>query len=245
MQNKNIAEILSAHKYPGRGIIMGRNPAGNKAVIAYFIMGRSANSRNRVFVESGIHGRDVRSKAFDESLVTDPSLIIYTPVKIMGSKIIVTNGSQTDDIFRLMNDQLTFEQTQRFFTFEPDAPYYTPRISAMMHLNGEEKFNYSMAIAKTAYGDHKSCLRFLYTYSEPIPGQGHFIHTYTDDDTNLPSFCGDPVTISIPDGGIDDFTQVLWGSLNEENKVSLFVRYIDVSNGELASRIVNKNKRNA
>jgi IMP cyclohydrolase len=243
MEIKNISDILTANRYPGRGIIMGRNPAGNKAVIAYFIMGRSENSRNRIFVESGVHGRNIRSKAFDECKCTDPSLIVYTPVRVMGSKIIVSNGSQTDDIVRLMCDQLTFEQAQRFFTFEPDSPYYTPRISAMMHFNDEDKFTYSLAIAKTADGNNKSCRRFLYNFSEPIAGQGHFIHTYGNDDVNLPSFSGEPITVKI-DGGIDELTQTIWGSLDEENKISLFVRFIDVSSGEISSRIVNKNKRN-
>jgi hypothetical protein len=242
METQNIANLLAEQSYQGRGIIMGRSPAGNKAVIAYFIMGRSENSRNRVFVESGIHGKDVRAKAFDESLVTDPSLIIYTPVKVFGGKVVVSNGSQTDDIVRLMNDQLTFEQTLRFFTFEPDAPYYTPRISALMHFCDDDKFKYALSIAKTSDGNPKSCQRFLYTYPEPIAGQGHFIHTYGDDDQKLPSFTGEPHTVKI-DGDIDEFAQNIWGALNEDNKISLFVRYVDISNGEIKSRIINKNKR--
>jgi hypothetical protein len=242
MQARKIAEVLNSQTYPGRGIIMGRNPVGNKAVIVYFIMGRSKNSRNRVFVESGITGRNIRSKAFDESLVEDPNLIIYTPVRTLDNKVIVTNGSQTDDIVRLMDDQLTFEQTLRFFDFEPDDPYFTPRISAMMRFSDERGFNYSLSIVKTADGNPDSCQRFLYHYPTPISGQGHFIHTYGPDDKRLPSFRGEPITIEI-DSNIDEFTKTIWGSMNEDNKISLFVRYIDVSSGELTSRIVNKNRR--
>jgi len=242
INGKAITKVLRAQSYQGRGIIMGRSPAGNKAIVAYFIMGRSENSRNRVFVESGIHGKDVRAKAFDEKLVTDPSLIIYTPVKVFGGKIVVSNGNQTDDIVRLMNDQLTFEQSLRFFTFEPDAPYYTPRISALMHFCDDDVFKYALSIAKTADGNPKSCQRFLYTYPEPIAGQGHFIHTYGDDEDTLPSFKGEPHAFKTTND-IDEFAQSVWGALDEDNKISLFVRYVDISNGETQSRIINKNKR--
>jgi IMP cyclohydrolase len=160
----------------------------------------------------------------------------------MGSKTIVTNGNQTDEVFKLMNDQLTFEQAIRFFTFEPDAPYYTPRINAMMHICDEDCFKYSLSIVKTADGNESSCQRFLYTYSEPVAGQGHLIHTYGNDDVKLPSFKGEPIAIDIDDD-IDKFAQAIWGALDEDNKISLFVRYTNIGNGEIASRIINKNKR--
>ena|GEM_PF-126496 len=240
MKIRKISDVLESNPYPGRGIIMGRSPSGQKAVIAYFIMGRSDNSRNRIFTQSGVHGWDVRTEAFDESMLTDPSLIIYTPVKVWGDSIIVTNGNQTDEIAKLMGNQLTFGQTLQFLEFEPDAPYYTPRISAVMNFRGRGGLDYSMSIVKSAEANTASCRRFLYSYAMPGSGIGHFIHTYGNDSVKLPSFEGEPVPVLIDDS-IDVFTNTIWNSLNEENKVSLFVRFVNIVDGEYESRIINKN----
>jgi len=245
MEIKKIGELLKLNPYQGRGIIMGRVPAGNKAALAYFIMGRSENSRNRIFVESGGKAKNIRSKAFDESKVIDPSLIIYTAVRVYDNRVIITNGDHTDKIVKLMDKQMTFEQALREIDFEPDAPFYTPRISSIMHFcfGESRRFNYAMAISKTAGGDPTSCQRFLYAYNSPIAGQGHFIHTYMSDREPMPSFTGEPHTIEIPDN-IDDFTNSIWDNLDNNNKISLFTRYINVSSGEDESRIINKNVKN-
>ena len=204
---------------------------------AYFIMGRSENSRNRIFVEEG---QGIRTQAFDESKLTDPSLIIYAPVRVLGNKTIVTNGDQTDTIYEGMDRQLTFEQSLRSREFEPDAPNYTPRISGILHIeNGN--YNYAMSILKSDNGCPDSCQRFTFAYNNPAAGEGHFIHTYKCDGTPLPSFEGEPKRIAVTDD-IDGFTNLLWESLNEDNKVSLFVRYIDIAAGTYETRIVNKNK---
>ena len=228
---------LKENAYPGRGIVIGKSADGTKAVTAYFIMGRSENSRNRIFVEDG---EGIRTQAFDPSKLTDPSLIIYAPVRVLGNKTIVTNGDQTDTIYEGLDKQLTFEQALRSREFEPDAPNYTPRISGIMHVeNGT--FNYAMSILKSNNGDPDSCRRFTFTYENPKAGEGHFIHTYKCDGNPLPSFEGEPKSVSIPDD-MDTFTELLWNSLNEDNKVSLFVRYIDIATGTYDTRIVNKNK---
>ena len=237
MVKLEICKELSANSYPGRGIIIGKSEDGKKAVTAYFIMGRSSNSRNRVFVEEG---EGIRTQAFDESKLEDPSLIIYAPVRVLGNKTIVTNGDQTDTIYDGMDKQLTFEQSLRSREFEPDAPNYTPRISGIMHVeNGT--YNYAMSILKSNNGDPSACNRYTFAYSNPVNGEGHFIHTYMQDGNPLPSFEGEPKLIGI-EGDIDSFTNMLWDSLNEENKVSLFVRYIDIETGKYETRIINKNK---
>ena len=233
----NIYEDLKNNEYPGRGIVLGKSKNGKYAVAAYFIMGRSANSRNRIFVEDG---DGIRTQAFDESKLEDPSLIIYAPVRVLGNKTIVTNGDQTDTIYELMNQQLTFEQALRTREFEPDAPNYTPRISGIIK-TGEKDFNYALSILKSADGDPSSCRRYTFSYKSPIAGQGHFIHTYMHDGNPLPSFSGEPKQVEIPDS-IDEFTDGLWEALNEDNKVSLFVRYIDIETKEISNRIVNKNR---
>ena len=236
MKKYDIAELLKGNPYPGRGIIIGKSADGKKAVTAYFIMGRSVNSRNRVFkaTEDGI-----KTEAFDPSLLTDPHLIIYSPVRVLGNKTIVTNGDQTDTIYELMDKQQTFEMSLRGREFEDDAPNFTPRISGIMHVeNG--KFNYAMSILKSADGDDSSCQRYTFSNENPIAGDGRFIHTYMGDGNPLPSFEGEPEKISIPDD-IDQFTDLLWNSLNEDNKVSLFVRFIDIATGEATTKIVNKN----
>ena len=237
MKLLSLEEELRGNAYPGRGIVLGRTPDGKKAVAAYFIMGRSANSRNRVFVEDG---DGIRTKAFDEAKLEDPSLIIYAPVRVLGNKTIVTNGDQTDTIYEGMDRQLTFEQSLRSREFEPDGPNFTPRISGIMHIE-RGGFNFAMSILKSDAGNPDSCLRFTYAYENPTPGTGRFIHTYMHDGNPLPSFEGEPKPVEIS-GEIDEFTQMLWDSLNEENKVSLFVRFIDIESGTWESRIVNKNK---
>ncbi len=238
MNMMNLSEELKQNSYPGRGIIIGKSQDGTKAVAAYFIMGRSENSRNRIFAEDG---EGIRTKAFDPSKLTDPSLIIYAPVRVLGNKTIVTNGDQTDTIYEGMDKQLTFEQTLRSREFEPDAPNYTPRISGILHMeNG--RYNYAMSILKSNQGNPASCNRYTFAYENPVAGEGHFIHTYMHDGDPLPSFEGEPKLVSVPDD-IDGFTNMLWESLNEENKVSLFVRYIDIQSGTYETRIVNKNQQ--
>ena len=236
MKILNLAEELRGNAYPGRGIVIGRTPDGKKAVTAYFIMGRSENSRNRVFVEDGA---GIRTQAFDPSKLTDPSLIIYAPVRVLGNKTIVTNGDQTDTIYEGMDKQLTFEQSLRSREFEPDGPNYTPRISGIMHIeNG--RYNFAMSILKSDDGDPQSCNRYTYAYENPKAGQGRFIHTYMHDGNPLPSFEGEPKVVAIS-GEIDEFARVVWENLNPDNKVSLFVRYIDIETGIYESRIINKN----
>ena len=237
MQMLSLAEELKNNAYPGRGIVIGKSEDGKKAVTAYFIMGRSENSRNRIFVEDG---EGIRTQAFDPSKLTDPSLIIYAPVRVLGNKIIVTNGDQTDTIYEGMDKQLTFEQSLRCREFEPDAPNYTPRISGIIHL-GNGGFNYAMSILKSNNGNPDSCQRYTFAYENPAAGEGHFIHTYMHDGTPLPSFVGEPKLVGIS-GGIDEFTSLLWENLNPENKVSLFVRFVDLEDGRSETRIVNKNQ---
>lgn len=237
MKKLDIAQELQGNAYPGRGIIIGRSPSGKYAVTAYFIMGRSENSRNRIFVEEG---QGIRTEAFDPSKLTDPSLIIYAPVRVLGNKTIVTNGDQTDTIYEGMDKQLTFEQTLRSRTFEPDGPNFTPRISGIMHIeNGT--YNYAMSILKSNHGDPSSSNRYTFAYENPAAGEGHFIHTYQGDGNPLPSFEGEPKLVNVEDD-IDTYTELLWKSLNEENKVSLFVRYIDIETQKYETRIINKNK---
>lgn len=236
MKAVNIYDELKSNPYPGRGIIIGKSADGRNAVTAYFIMGRSTNSRNRVFVPDG---DGIRTQAFDPSKLEDPHLIIYAPVRVLGNKTIVTNGDQTDTIYNLMNQQMTFEQALRTREFEDDAPNYTPRISGIIKTDGGN-FNYALSILKSADGDGSSCQRFTYSYNNPINGYGHFIHTYMGDGSPLPSFEGEPKKIEI-NGTIDEFAEKLWNSLNEDNKVSLFVRYISLESGETETRIINKN----
>lgn len=237
MKQLSLEQELKQNSYPGRGIVIGKTEDGAHAAIAYFIMGRSSNSRNRVFVEDG---DGIRTQAFDESKLEDPSLIIYAPVRVLGNKTIVTNGDQTDTVYELMDQQLTFEQALRTREFEPDAPNYTPRISGVVKM-AEDDFNYALSILKSANGDPASCQRFTFSYKNPIPGQGHFIHTYACDGTPLPSFEGEPKLVSIPNE-LDSFADLVWNALNDENKVSLFVRFIDLKTGRAISKIINKNQ---
>ncbi len=238
MEIKTLKEELNSLAYHGRGIIIGKSADSKKAITAYFIMGRSENSRNRVFIEDG---EGIRTQAFDESKMVDPHLIIYAPVRVLGNKTIVTNGDQTDTIYELMDKQMTFEQSLRTREFEDDAPNFTPRISGIIH-NENGDMNFAMSILKSADGDGSSCQRYTYAYSNPLPGKAKFIHTYKCDGNPLPSFEGEPKTLALPEMDIDSLTDLIWTNLNEDNKVSLFVRYIDLRTGKYDSRIVNKNK---
>ncbi len=237
MKKLDLAQELSSNAYPGRGIVIGKSENGKYAVTAYFIMGRSENSRNRVFVEDG---DGIRTQAFDPSKLTDPHLIIYAPVRVLGNKLIVTNGHQTDTIYELMDKQQTFEQSLRTREFEDDAPNFTPRISGILHFE-DKGFNYAMSILKSANGNPDSCQRYTFSFSNPIAGEGRFIHTYMGDGNPLPSFEGEPKLVGIS-GDIDSFTDMLWTNLNADNKVSLFVRYVDLESGKAETRIINKNK---
>ena len=237
MEMLSLAKELKSNSYPGRGIILGRSKDGTKAVAAYFIIGRSENSRNRVFVEEG---EGIRTQAYDPSKLTDPSLIIYAPVRVLGNKTIVTNGDQTDTIYEGMDRQMTFEQSLRSREFEPDAPNYTPRISGVMHVeNG--KYSYALSILKSNNGNPQACDRFTFAYENCVAGEGRFIHTYKCDGNPLLSFEGEPKLVEIPDD-MEAFTELIWENLNEDNKVSLFVRYIDIETGKYETKIVNKNQ---
>lgn len=235
-KNNDIGELLRANAYAGRGIVVGVTPDGKNAVFAYFIMGRSENSRNRVFVENG---DEVIIHPFDMAKVSDPSLIIYSPVKKINNHIIVTNGDQTYTIFDFIKDGKTMEDALETRCFEPDAPNLTPRISAVLTLlNG--KFTYKMSILKSADSLGTACNRYTYAYS-PTLGTGHFIHTYVCDGNPLPTFYGEPHRVAIPNS-IDEFSNTIWNSLNNENKISLYVRYINLENGTIENRLINKNK---
>jgi len=226
-------DYLAAKEYPGRGIILGKSE-DNRAVFAYFIMGRSTNSRNRVFEVSN---DDIRTKAFDESLLSDPSLIIYSPVRVLGKKIIVTNGDQTDTIYEYLKDKKTFEDALYTRTFEPDAPNFTPRISGLIDI--ESGLKLKLSILKSDEGDESQSLRFFYNYDNPKPGEGFLIHTYKENSDPLKSFEGEPIKVSLK-GSIDEFCNSLWNSLNTDNKISLAVRYIDMATGKYEQIIKNK-----
>ena len=236
MELTNISEYLSGNAYPGRGVLIGKSADGNSAVIAYFIMGRSVNSRNRIFEEDG---DGIRTRAFDESKVTDPSLIIYAPVRVLGTTTVVTNGDQTDTVYNYLKCGRTFEEALRSRTFEPDSPNFTPRISGEVIVEGG--MSYKLSILKSDCGREDAVLRYFFEYGEPISGEGHLIHTYQCDGNPIPSFVGEPIRVKV-EGSIDEFTETVWNALNAENKVSLFTRYIDLKTGECETRIVNKNQ---
>lgn len=229
----DMVKDLQQNSYPGRGIVLGRSSDGEHAVIGYFIMGRSENSRNRVFVEEQ---GGIRTEAFDPAKLSDPSLIIYWPVRVLGDQTIVTNGDQTDTIYDYLKDGKTFEEALRTRTFEPDGPNFTPRISGLVEKNG----NYRLSILKSNEGDPDSAHRYFYEYENPKAGQAHFIHTYEHDGNPIPSFVGEPKQVKI-EGCIECFTKMLWENLNEDNKVSLFTRFINLKTGETETRIINKN----
>ena len=236
MKVLSLENELKSNAYPGRGIVVGRTPDGRHAAIAYFIMGRSENSRNRIFVEDGT---GIRTQAYDPSKLTDPSLIIYAPVRVLDGDTIVTNGDQTDTIYDLVKEGATFEQALRTREFEPDAPNYTPRISAILHF-AEGSFDYEMSILKSNHGNQGSCNRYIFDSEAPAAGGGRFFPTYMQDGSPLPSFEGEPKPVAIPDD-MDEFGDMIWNSLNPDNKVSLFIRYIDIEDGSFATRIYNKN----
>lgn len=236
MKTEKLKNLLASNTYPGRGIVIGRTGDGKKAVIAYFIMGRSVNSRNRVFVEDG---EGIRTQAFDPSKLSDPSLIIYAPVRVLGNDTIVTNGDQTDTVYDGLKAGKTFDVALRSREFEPDGPNFTPRISGILHF--EDGFSYEMNILKSNNGDGSSCNRYNFFYENPKAGEGRFIHTYMHDDTPLPSFEGEPEVVDI-EGDINSFGDMVWESLNEENKVSLFIRFIDIETKTWETKIYNKNK---
>ena len=229
----NLETYLSGNTYPGRGVLLGRSADNRHAVIAYFIMGRSENSRNRIFEETE---DGIRTRAFDESRMTDPSLIIYHPVRKAGNFTVVTNGDQTDTVAGYLKAGRTFEEALRTRTFEPDGPNWTPRISGLLSENGD----YRLSILKSADGDESSVRRFFYEYESPKAGAGHLIHTYEHDGSPIPSFSGEPRTVELPYACINCFTKAVWESLDPDNKVSLFTRFINLKTGETVTKIVNK-----
>ena len=232
----DIAELIKDNSYVGRGIVIGKSPDGKKAVSAYFIMGRSANSRNRVFTE---RGGALYTEPFDPSMVEDPSLIIYAAMRRFENKLIVTNGDQTDTIYEGLKNGLGIVESLKSRCFEPDAPNLTPRISGMLSF-GEGDFEYSMSILKSADPEGSACNRYTFDYPA-LPGLGHFIHTYIGDGKPLPTFCGEPERVAIPDS-IDEFAEKLWSALDKDNRISLFVMYTDIETGIEEKRLVNKNK---
>ena len=233
MKIKSLLTELNTNTYPGRGIVIGKSADGKNAVIAYFIMGRSVNSRNRIFEDNDRGG--IRTKAFDESKMEDPHLIIYNPVLKHGDVTIVTNGDQTDTIFDFMEEGHCYRKALLTREYEDDAPNYTPRISAVVKPNGD----YNMSILKSNMGEPQ-CVRYFFEYPAKA-GLGHFLHTYKCDGNPIPSFEGEPTPVEIGSESIDDFTKAVWANLNEDNKVSLFTRYINLETGEEETRIVNKN----
>lgn len=237
MKIASLETLLSGNSYPGRGIVAGLSDDGKHAVSAYWTMGRSKGSRNRIFVEDG---DGIRTQAFDSTLIAgDPSLIIYSAVRVLGGKTIVTNGDQTDTIFEGLESGKSFEESLRSRKYEHDSPNYTPRISSLLDVSGG-KYSYAVSILKSDSGNPDNTLRFTFSYDNPQKGEGHFIHTYLGDGNPLPSFEGEPLKIGIS-GNIDSFAEKIWSSLDSENKVSLFVRFIDIATGKFESRIINKN----
>ncbi|MGN0711846.1 MAG: IMP cyclohydrolase [Anaerovoracaceae bacterium] len=232
----NLKETLESNTYGGRGIVIGKTPDGTKAAIAYFIMGRNENSRNRIFIEEG---DEVIINAFDPSKLEDPSLIIYSPIKVHENKTIVTNGDQTDTVYDFIVKGDTFENALDTREFEPDGPNWTPRISGMLTFDDGD-FSYKMSILKSGDSEGTICNRYYYNYKS-LSGLGHYIHTYQHDGNPIPTFCGEPERVAILDD-IDEFADMIWNSLNEANKVSMYVRYIDLATGKIENRMVNKNK---
>jgi len=232
----DLAALLRGNDYPGRGIVTGLSADGKKAMFAYFIMGRSENSRNRVFVEDG---EGIRTEAFDPARMKDPSLIIYAPVRVLGKRIIVSNGDQTDTIYDALGKDGSFESALETRCFEPDAPNFTPRVSAMLDFSNG--FSYKMSILKSADAAGSGCNRFTFSYA-PVAGIGHFIHTYEGNGDPIPSFSGEPEIVAVG-CTTDSCARLIWDSLNEQNKVSLYVRFIDIATGKYESRLINKNER--
>lgn len=234
-QIHDIADRIRGNSYVGRGIVIGKSADGKSACSAYFIMGRSRNSRNRVFVE---HDGALYTEPFDASLVEDPSLIIYAAVREYQNRLIVTNGDQTDTIYEGLVEGKSFSEALASRSFEPDAPNFTPRISGMLTF-AAENFGYEMSILKSADAEGSACCRYTFAYPS-LPGLGHFLHTYVCDGNPIPTFQGEPERVRIPDS-IDDFTASLWDALDEDNKISLYVRYTDLKTGKANVRLINKN----
>lgn len=232
----DIAELIRGNSYVGRGIVIGKSADGSKACTAYFIMGRSANSRNRIFAEKE---GTLYTEPFDVSKVEDPSLIIYAAVRAFENKLIVTNGDQTDTIYDYLKDGKCFKCALATREFEPDAPNFTPRISGMLTFEDKD-FTYEMSILKSADAQGTACNRYTFSFS-PLPGLGHFLHTYVCDGNPIPTFQGEPERVIIPDS-IDEFTDTLWNALDEDNKISLYVRYTDLNDGSAQTRLINKNQ---
>ena len=237
MQKLTIAQAVGATSYPGRGILAGKTPDGTRLFLAYFIMGRSVNSRNRIFEETD---DGIITKAHDESLMTDPHLIIYAPVRVLpgGEYTIVTNGDQTDTVYDFMQNGQTFEDALRTRTFEDDRPNWTPRISGLVRV-ADGKASYKLSIIKSDDGDESSVLRYFYEYAQPKAGEGHFIHTYQCDGNPIPSFAGEPEKVALH-GDIEQLALDTWMNLNEDNKVSLYVSYISLADGSSDTIIINK-----
>ena len=235
MNTLDLSALLRGNPYPGRGIVLGKSADGAHAVIAFFIMGRSENSRNRIFTETE---DGIRTQAFDPSKMTDPSLIIYHPVRVVGGDTVVTNGDQTDTVRDGILAGKVFAQSLKTRTFEPDDPNYTPRISGLLHADG----SYALSILKSADGNPASCRRQFFGYENPLAGQGHFIHTYMGDGNPLPSFEGEPEQVAIESPTAAAFADLVWDSLNAGNKVSLFVRYLDLKSGAADTVIKNKHQ---
>lgn len=233
---KSIGTRIHGNEYVGRGIVIGKTEDGTKAAIAYFIMGRSENSRNRIFKEEGAN---VTIYPFDESKVEDPSLIIYSPILVSGDSTIVTNGDQTSTIYDFLSEGKSFEDALATRCFEPDAPNLTPRISGIVNRAGSD-FKYKLSILKSGDAEGTVCNRYTFDY-EPIKGLGHFIHTYVCDGNPIPTFQGEPERVTIPND-IDEFYEDIWNNLDANNKISLYVRYIDLETGEVENRMINKNK---
>ena len=234
-QTYDIGELINGNPYVGRGIVIGKTEDGKKAAVAYFIMGRSENSRNRIFVENG---DEVIIHPFDASKVEDPSLIIYSPIRKIDNKLIVTNGDQTDTIYDFIAGGKSFEEALETREFEPDPPNWTPRISGMLTFG--DKLTYKMSILKSADLEGSECSRYTFSYNS-LNGIGHFIHTYVTDGNPIPTFMGEPERVAIPNS-IDEFEQKIWSNLNEQNKISIYVRYIDLATGEVENRMINKNQ---
>ena len=233
----NMGALIKDNSYVGRGIVIGKSADGTKAAFAYFIMGRSENSRNRIFTENG---DDVTIYPFDASKVEDPSLIIYSPVRKIGSSLIVTNGDQTDTVYDFIKEGKSFEEALETREFEPDAPNFTPRISGIMNF-AEGDFSYKMSILKSADPEGTECNRYTFSY-KALSGLGHFIHTYNHDGNPIPTFTGEPERVEVPND-IDEFTNNIWENLNESNKISIYVRYIDLKDGSVENRMINKNQK--
>lgn len=238
MEKSSLYEELRGNRYPGRGIVLGRSKDGSKAMLAYFIMGRSENSRNRIFARTA---DGIRTEAFDPAKLSDPSLIIYAPVRCFENRLIVSNGDQTDTIYEGFRNGKSFAEALSAREFEPDAPNYTPRISGVLYF-ADRDFSYELSILKSDRMNPAQCLRFTYSYPTPLPGEGHLIHTYIGDGTPLQSFCGEPKSVSVDDE-LEPFAAKLWEALDSDNKISLYVRETDLASGAVKDILINRHEK--